>query len=61
MKFSMQLTLDGLVRAMRIKAHEVAEIVESGTWEAEHIGPRREALRKGSPRRKGETDDRRDP
>jgi len=30
MKVTMQLTLDGLVRAMRVKAHELADAVESG-------------------------------
>jgi len=30
MKMTMKLTLDGLVRAMRVKAHELAEAVERG-------------------------------
>jgi hypothetical protein len=30
MKLAMRLTLDGLVRAMRVKAHAMADEVESG-------------------------------
>ena len=29
MKVTLQLTLDGLLRAMRVKAHEMAEAVET--------------------------------
>ena len=29
MKVTLQLTLDGLLRAMRVKAHELAEAVEN--------------------------------
>lgn len=54
MKFSMQLTLDGLVRAMRVKAHDVADAVESGVLKAGEAGLRREA--RGSVGAHGEGD-----
>lgn len=55
MKISMQLTLDGLVRAMRVKAHKEADAVEGG--QRKNIDSpatrRREALRRISARRQG--------
>ena len=38
MKLTMQLTLDGLVRALRLKAHALAEDVEAGYADASYGG-----------------------
>ncbi|WEX07735.1 hypothetical protein [Chelativorans sp. AA-79] len=54
MKLSMQLTLDGLVRAMRVKAHELADAVESGGHPRDEAG-RRPERRAGM--RRGDEDD----
>ena len=54
MKLTMQLTLDGLVRAMRVKLHEVAEAVESGGYPREAAGRRPESA---SQRRREDQDD----
>jgi len=37
MKIAMQLTLDGLMRAMRIKAHEVADAMETRRPSAKQV------------------------
>ena len=34
MKLTMQLTLDGLIRALRLKAHALAEDIEAGYADA---------------------------
>ena len=42
MKVTMRLTLDGLVRAMRVTAHELAEAVERGEADSGRGPSRRE-------------------
>ncbi|WP_457935816.1 hypothetical protein [Mesorhizobium sp. 10J20-29] len=36
MKLTMQLTLDGLIRALRLKAHALAEDIEAGYADASY-------------------------
>ncbi|MFC6487973.1 hypothetical protein [Nitratireductor sp. GCM10026969] len=53
MKVTMRLTLDGLVRAMRMKVHQVADAVEGGAADrnVNAMDPSREdAARKGGGR-----------
>lgn len=59
MKLAMQLTLEGLVRAMRVKAHKEADAVESGLRRSDDgpISRRREALRRVNARRQGDRHD----
>lgn len=55
MKFAVAITLDGLVRAMRWNAHELAEAAESGhTARAATLRPAAEKSTPGTPREDGE-------
>ncbi|WP_173931137.1 hypothetical protein [Chelativorans sp. Marseille-P2723] len=58
MKVTMRLTLDGLVRAMRAKAHAEAGAVESGTYREalERFEMRRRANMRSKARRGSDND-----
>lgn len=60
MKVTMRLTLDGLVRAMRVTAHQVADAVESGADEGS-TNPHRTDARERTAVREGDRHDRSDP